>query len=113
LVFSALLGAGLGAMLVAQPATEPMDKVLSHLCVGSLESANSEELLRRNGVTHCISVTTSHPSSHFPGIKYIHVDVQDDPAESIIKYFDPVHSAIGMLFAYFGCTQWLGVNQAL
>lgn len=74
-----------------------MSQILPKLYLGSWEDANNLPLLFNIGVTHVVNI--SKLPNVFPRyFTYMKIDINDDPAEDISRYFDPtanfIHDAI-------------------
>lgn len=89
-----------------------MDKVSDNLYVGSLHTLSSPRDLVRAGITHVVSLlrdeTTLRDMSRFPasltsstktpadvaGFRHLHIQIDDDDEEDIIKYFAVVNAFV-------------------
>ena len=67
--------------------------ILERLYLGNMDNAKNERMLRRNKITHVLSICPAQPFS-FPGISYMHVPIKDTPEQDIYSWFDRCHRFI-------------------
>ena len=60
--------------------------IQDRLYLGNMNSANNFGLLRRLRISHILTICPTRPN-HEPGLKYLHVSIQDTPSARISQQF--------------------------
>lgn len=67
-----------------------MSKILDNLYLGSYSDAKNEKFLKKNGITHIVTVGVELQTLYPQSFKYLFIPAYDNPAYKLNVYFDQI-----------------------